>query len=385
VLIMRGLSVESVGGLTLCGKDSPICGRSPGVDRAMRLAGVLLAVGSACGATQPAPAAAADPIEGQLPDGRSVRLVIDGDCIASLDPITAAPAAAERGWLWPTIVDSHVHLVYWPVGERLATTGIGVAIDLAGPERTLIASDTRPVGARAALHLLASGPMLTRERGYPLDSWGVDGYGIGCGDVACVTQAIDRLAARGARVIKIALDDNGLSPGLLAAAVTAAHGKQLRVAVHALSDASAALAAAAGVDLLAHTPVEPLADTTVAAWSKGAVVSTLAAFGGGPAAIDNLRRLRAAGTTVLYGTDLGNTRDAGPSADEVALLRDAGLDDAAITAAMTTVPLAYWQLPLATLERGSEATLLVLARDPRTDATALLAARGVYLRGQRLR
>ncbi|MBA3455912.1 MAG: hypothetical protein H0T42_22635 [Deltaproteobacteria bacterium] len=115
------------------------------------------------------------------------------------------------------------------------------------------------------------------------------------------------------------------------------------------------------------------------------MISTLAAFGGSPVAVDNLRRLRAAGATVLYGTDLGNTRDTGPSGDEVSLLRDAGLDDAAITAAMTTVPLAYWKLPLATLERGSEATLLVLERDPRTDVTVLLDPRGVYLRGQRLR
>lgn len=337
----------------------------------MRLA--VLALVTACGATQPAPATSAGPIEGQLADGRSVRLVLEGDRIGAVD-VLGAPSSA---WLWPTIVDSHVHLVYWPVAERLATTGIGVAIDLAGPERSL--------GARSELHLIASGPMLTRERGYPLDSWGVDGYGIGCGDAACVTQAIDRLAASGARVIKIALDGNGLSPALLAGAVTAAHARQLRVAVHALTDASAALAASAGVDLLAHTPVEPLSEATVAAWSKGAVISTLAAFGGGPAAVDNLRRLRAAGATVLYGTDLGNSRDAGPSADEVALLRDAGLDDTAITAAMTTVPLAYWKLPLGDLEPGSEATLLVLERDPRTDVTALLEPRGVYLRGQRLR
>lgn len=342
----------------------------------MRLAAAALVLVSACGATQPAPAAAPDPIEGQLPDGRSVRLVIDGDRIAAID---AVPEVAGSSWLWPTIVDSHVHLVYWPVADKLASTGIGVAVDLAAPERTLVTGDSR------GIHLIAAGPMLTRTRGYPLDSWGVDGYGAGCAEAACVTQTIDRLAASGARVIKIALDENGLPPALLEAAVTAAHGKQLRVAVHALSDASAALAARAGVDLLAHTPIEPLSDTTVAAWSKGAVVSTLAAFGGSPGAVDNLRRLRAAGATVLYGTDLGNTRDAGPSAEELSLLRDAGLDDAAITAAMTTVPLAYWKLPLEALSPGSEATLLVLARDPRTDATALLDARGVYLRGQRLR
>jgi len=338
----------------------------------MRL--LALAVLAACGATQPALPPSDGPIEGQLADGRSVRIAIEGDRIGAVDAMTTPAASA---WLWPTIVDSHVHLAYWPVADRLASSGIGVAIDLAGPEASL--------GTLPALHILPSGPMLTRERGYPLDSWGVDGYGIGCGDAACVTRAIERLAASGARVIKIALDDNGLAPALLPVAVAAAHAKQLRVSVHALSDASAALAASAGVDLLAHTPVEPLSETTVAAWSTGAVISTLAAFGGSPSAVDNLRRLRAAGATILYGTDLGNTRDAGPSVDEIALLRDAGLDDAAITAAMTTVPLAYWELPLDTLERGTEATLLVLDRDPRTDATTLTEPRGVYLRGRRLR
>lgn len=339
----------------------------------MRLA--VLALVTACGATPPPPTTTApEPVEGQLADGRTVRVAFDGELIGAVDALDGPSGA----WLWPTMVDSHVHLVYWPVTERLAATGIGVAIDLAGPESSLD-------GARAAIHLLASGPMLTRERGYPLDSWGVDGYGIGCADATCVTEAIDRLADGGAGVIKIALDGSGLSPALLAGAVAAAHARQLRVAVHALTDASAALAAGAGVDLLAHTPLEPLSDATVAAWSRGAVVSTLAAFGGSPASVDNLRRLRAAGATVLYGTDLGNTRDAGPSADEIALLRDAGLDDAAITAAMTTVPLAYWKLPLAAPAPGTEATLLVLDRDPRTDATALLEPRGVYLRGQRLR
>ncbi len=84
-----------------------------------------------------------------------------------------------------------------------------------------------------------------------------------------------------------------------------------------------------------------------------------------------------AGVTVLYGTDLGNLRDDGPSADEVALLRKAGLDDAAITAAMTTTPIAYWELDV----RDS---YLVLDSDPRRDATALLHPREVWRRGRHL-
>jgi hypothetical protein len=229
------------------------------------------------------------------------------------------------------IVDSHVHLAFYglAVADQLAARGITTVVDLGAPERDL------PALRRLPIHVIYSGPMLTRPNGYPLDSWGRDGYGIGCADAACVTSTIDRLASEGAGVIKLALDDDGLDPRLIPVAVAAAHAHHLEVAVHALSDASAAQAAAAGVDVLAHTPVEPLSPQTIAAWSHGAVISTLAAFGGSPSAIANLRALRAAGCTVLYGTDLGNTRDPGPSSEEIALLKEAGLDDAAIKQAMS--------------------------------------------------
>lgn len=273
------------------------------------------------------------------------------------------------GVRWPPIVDSHVHLSFDPVGGELATHGVLAAVDLAAPETSL--------GKPAPIALVQAGPMLTHVGGYPLDAWGADGYGIGCDDAACVRTTIDRLAREGARVIKLALDDDGLAPALVPIAVQAAHAHHLKVAVHALTETSAAQAAAAGVDVLAHTPVERLSDATLAAWRGRAVISTLAAFGGTPTAVDNLRRLRAAGVTVLYGTDLGNTRDAGPSADEISLLRQAGLDDAAITAAMTTTPIAYWGLELT----GST---LVLDGDPRHDVRQLLHPREVWQAGRKL-
>jgi hypothetical protein len=284
--------------------------------------------------------------------------------VLAMAACSAAPTApTPAGTRWPPIVDSHVHLAYEPVAAQLAKHGVLAVVDLAAPEATL--------GQPQPITVLAAGPMLTHAGGYPLDAWGSAGYGAGCDDAACVTATIDRLAAHGARVIKLALDDDGLAPALVPVAVTAAHAHHLKVAVHALSDASAALAASAGADILAHTPVERLADTTVAAWRGRAVISTLAAFGGSPTAIDNLARLRAAGATVLYGTDLGNTHDDGPSADEVALLRRAGLDDAAITAAMTTTPIAFWGLDVAS-------SYLVLDGDPRHDVRQLLHPREVW-------
>ncbi len=274
----------------------------------------------------------------------------------------AAEPVASATIDWPPIVDSHVHLAFSPVADRLAAHGVLAAVDLGAPEATL--------GGASPIVVVASGPMLTHPGGYPLDAWGAAGYGIGCGDAACVTQTIDRLAAHGAGVIKLALDDDGLAPALIPVAVAAAHAHHLKVAAHALSEASAARAAAAGVDVLAHTPLEPLSDATVAAWRGRAVISTLAAFGDTRAAVANLRRLRAAGAIVLYGTDLGNAQVDGPSSDEIALLAAAGLDDAAITAAMTTTPIAYWGLDL----HGAH---LVLGADPRHDARALLAPTAV--------
>lgn len=334
---------------------------------------IVLIVAGACGSPQPAVPAADGAPSGHTAAGATVRLAIAGDRIERIERIAASDAAT---WLWPPIIDSHVHLAYWPVADELVKSGVEAVVDLGAPEVTL--------GATPSIHVLAAGPMLTHDRGYPLAAWGRAGYGAGCSDAAGVIAAVGRLVREGAQVIKLALDDDGLDPALVAVAVAAAHERNRKVAVHALSDASAATAARAGVDLLAHTPVEPLAEATIALWRGRAVISTLAAFGGSVAAIDNLRRLRAAGVTVLYGTDLGNTRVARPNPDEVALLRAAGLEDAAIVDAMTTVPAAYWGLPFAIAD-GAEATFVVLDGDPRRDVATLLAPRAAWLRGHRVR
>jgi hypothetical protein len=312
---------------------------------------------------------------GRTASGATIRLEIAGERITGVAPSESA------SWLWPPMIDSHVHLAFWPVADQLVNSGVAAVVDLAAPETTL---DEAAPGGPTPLHVLESGPMLTRERGYPLASWGKAGYGVACSDTAAVTAAIDRLASHGARLIKLALDDRGLPLDLVPAAVTAAHARKLKVAVHAMSDASVAAAARAGADLLAHTPAEPLGDATIALWRGRAVISTLAAFGGTDVLVDNLRKLRAAGATVLYGTDLGNARVAGPNPEEVALLRKAGLDDAAITDAMTTAPAAYWGLPFG-LAKGAEATFVVLDGDPRRDVSILLAPREAWLRGRRVR
>lgn len=343
-----------------------------------------LATAAACGngsRTPPAPshraAGAGDGVTARLGD-QIVRVTVAGDTIATVAPVEDGAAAAAVGYVMPAIIDSHVHLAYWPVSTALADHGVAAAVDLGAPIETLTAKDI------PAITVIAAGPLLTQPSGYPLDSWGPDGYGLGCADAACVERAVGELADKGAGVIKVAIAENGLAPPLVKVAVAAAHARGLRVAAHALSDPEAATAAAAGCDLLAHTPIDPLSDSTIAAWKGRAVISTLAAFGGSAAAVDNLRRLRAAGVTVLYGTDLGNQRDDGPSGAELALLAQAGLDGAAIVDAMTSVPAAYWKLDrLGAIAAGKEASLIVVGSDPRVDPTVVLRPREVWIQGHK--
>jgi imidazolonepropionase-like amidohydrolase len=99
--------------------------------------------------------------------------------------------------------------------------------------------------------------------------------------------------------------------------------------------------------------------------------------------VDNLRRLRAAGAVVLYGTDFGNTRTAGIDPDELSLLRSAGLDSGAILTAATSAPAAFWGLDgLGSLDVGDDASFLLLSDDPFADPTAF-ASGEVVLRGVR--
>ena len=283
-------------------------------------------------------------------------------------------------WIVPAFIDSHVHLAYYPVGEELLKAGVVAAVDLAAPERFVA-----PVAERGA-RVLWAGPMVTPLQGYPTRSWGAGGYGAECGDRGACEAEVDRLAEAGARLIKVPVGqgpDHHVS--VLAGIVERAHGRQLPVTCHALGDDAAARAAAAGVDVLAHTPTASLTDDTVAAWSGRAVISTLSAFGGAATTVDNLRRLRAAGATVLYGTDLGNTRTAGIDPAEIRLLQEAGLDGPAIIEAATAAPAQLWGLAdLGALTPGKSASLLVLTADPYEDPLTLATPEQVWIDGVRL-
>jgi hypothetical protein len=258
---------------------------------------------------------------------------------------------------------------------EMVAGGVAAAVDLAAPEGFL-SEDHGPIV------LKASGPMITAPGGYPLDSWGSNGFGLACADAASCSAAIDHLKELGAALIKVPLvDPPELDDATVQAIVDRAHVLGLKVAVHALSESAAHRGAVANADVLAHMPVEALTEETLATWANRAVITTLAAFGGA-AATENARQLHATGGTVLYGTDFGNTTTAGIDGAEIRELAAAGFDGASILAAGTTAPAAYWGFDdLGAIAPGKIASLLVLTEDPFVSPTTLVAPVAVYVAG----
>jgi imidazolonepropionase-like amidohydrolase len=321
---------------------------------------------------------------------------------AAEPPPGARVLDAEGHWLSPCAVDAHVHLAFAAglgakdasegartaaalgrLARQLLLGGVAGVLDLGAPEPLLGA-----LQRLAPLTVATSGPLLCAAEGYPTRSWGADGYGLELGDPGLAAGAVERLHRAGARMVKLSLDRRFplLSPRAARAAAERAHALGLQVAAHALDRAAVAAALEAGADLLAHTPVEPLDDQLIRAVGARRlfVTSTLHAFGGTAAALENLARLRSAGARVLYGTDLGNQGTApGLLEPELRLLGQL-LGPAELLAACTREPARLLGAPLGSLDDGAHAHLLLLADDPLRDPLALCRPARVLIGGEEL-
>ena len=307
-------------------------------------------------------------------------LLIEGERIAGVgvsDDAAARVVNVTGRFVVPAFIDSHVHLAYFPDGAaELPSSGIAAVLDLAAPVNALGVD-------HAPLRVINAGPMITAVAGYPTNSWGANGYGIGVATAAAGVAAVETLFKAGVGAIKVPLTVSPtLDDATVKAIVAAAHAHQLKVYTHALEDKNAARAAADGIDVLAHTPTEALSEATLEAWKRGTVISTLGAFGGGVAALENLRKLRERGARVLYGTDFGNTRQTGVQDQEISYLMTAGFDGASIVRAGTAEPAAFLGLTdLGSLEVGKRASFMVLAADPTLDPHTLSKPIAVYVDG----
>ncbi|WP_051662274.1 MULTISPECIES: hypothetical protein [unclassified Microbacterium] len=235
--------------------------------------------------------------------------------------------------------DHHVHLQLVE-HARLAGSRLGRVVDLGG---------NPDVVRRLAVHQVRiefGGAFLTAPGGYPSDrSWAPEGSVREIADADAAAAAVTEMAAAGASCIKVTSNGTAgpvFSDELLRTIVGLAADRGLLVVAHAEGAGEAERVVGLGAARLAHAPfTERLSDSEISRQAASASwISTLAIHDDPEReiAIDNVRRFHAAGGTVLYGTDLGN----GPmpvdlNPHEIAALREAGLDDAALWRALSPV------------------------------------------------
>ncbi len=161
--------------------------------------------------------------------------------------------------------------------------------------------------------------------------------------------------------------------------VEAAHAAGLPVTAHALSVDAVEMALRAGVDELAHVPVEPLPPRTIERIAAAGVpvVSTLQCHAGfGPAPGRNAALLHRAGVTLVYGTDAGGTGSRPPGVDprELDRLAYAGLGRLGALRAATSVAARAAGLdgrrPSGRVEVGGHAAVVGLPMDPLVEPAA---------------
>ena len=229
----------------------------------------------------------------------------------------------------PGVVDRHVHLGLVDRG-RLADGPIVEVHDLGWvPEEAVTWRDRPPAGVAVRV----AGPFHTAVGGYPAGrAWAPDAA------VRMVTGPDDAVAAvaeassYGVDAVKVALHTGMplLDDATLSALVAAAHAHGLRALVHAEGPGQAGRAVGAGADVLVHAPwTERLPDDLLERGRHVTWISTLAIHAGAEqrTALDNVRRFRAAGGRVVYGTDMGNgPTPVGVNEDEILALGRAGLE-----------------------------------------------------------
>lgn len=317
-----------------------------------------------------------------------IALEIAGGRVTWLGPPDDAPDRGERisveGCLVSGVVDHHVHISLSDPAAVLRG-GVTTTRDLGAPAATIL-----PLARASARmdfdgpHIVAAGPMLTAPGGYPLEAqWAPAGFELEIEGLDHARETIASLARQGAGVIKLAIaSDRGptLDRDLLRAVCELAHAEGLPVTAHVEGHGDTERALEAGVDELAHTPwTETLGDDLIQRLAKRVrMVSTLRIHRDAAleTALDNLRRFRAAGGWVLYGTDLpSETVRPGVDGDELACLGAAGLSAREILAAATRHPVG----------RGHRADLVTVDVDPLADPGALSRLGDVIRAGRQVR
>ena len=335
--------------------------------------------------------------------------VIDGR-ISFTPPTTGADWDTVSGWVVPGFVDAHCHVgldkhgaVDEATSEAQARTdrdaGTLLIRDAGSP------ADTRWIDKRDDLpKIIRAGRHIARTRRYirnfahevepeQLVSRVRAEARAGDGWVKLVGDWIDR-------------EVGDLTPcwpvDVLTEAIAAAHDEGARVTAHCFGEQSLRDFAAAGTDCIEHAT--GLEDDTIAAFAAQGItiVPTLVNIETFPSIaapaqekfpdyhrhmlelherrFATIAAAHEAGVPVMVGTDAGGSLPHGLVAQEMALLRRAGMSDVQALSAATWGAREWLGRP--GLDEGEDADLVVLDADPREDVATCAAPRRIVLRGR---
>jgi len=338
-------------------------------------------------------------------DGNAIRndaavLIADGK-IARIDSreafkeVEADTLDLGDATLLPGFIELHAHLTYQHVpAETVLRHGITTLRDVGGPLH-------QPYGGDGRLRLLTSGPILTAPAGYPIPSLGETDIALPVADEQQAREAVRKLVAGGAAVIKVALEPGGesgapwsaghahshghqhehgataavaaswplLQANVVKAIVDEAHLLQRKVSAHLAEAKGAQLALDAGIDEWAHTPCETLPDAQLqrAVAQQVKIVSTIDTLSKCPGVSSNVKRLAELGAEFLYGAEIAHPDIPwGIDGQELLYLQDlAGMAPLEVIRTATSKAGQYLNLPLlGTLLPGAPADVIAVKGDP---------------------
>ncbi|MEG3790006.1 CIA30 family protein [Lysobacter sp. CCNWLW3] len=367
-------------------------------------------------------------------------LVRDG-LIAAIGPQLAIPAGVPvveggGGTLLPGLIDAHTHS-FGEARRDALRFGVTTELDMFTDHRLIPeARKEREGHARTdRADLWSAGTLVTAKGGHGTE------YGMAIPTLDDPAQAdafVRERIGEGSDYIKLVVDNGAayvgrartptLSDASMQAAIAAAHRQKKLAIVHVAQAGDARKVIDAGADGLIHVYSDRVADQALVAEIKRrdafvtptlSVMATLSRAGEGaklaadpriapmlqPAqkdtlgqtfpltknidhhlrnALENVRRLHAAGVTVLAGTDAGNpgTTHGASQHAEMALLVRAGLSPLEALRAATSAPAQRFGLSdRGRIAPGLRADLVLVDGDPATDIAATRAIRTVWKNG----